>query len=387
MPHNPSVLSKRAAIDLSLNALARAAAAKPPIWDLTVSNPTHVGLGFDDEAVRRAIGAADPATYDPHPRGLASSRRVLADQLDWDPEHLVLTATTSEAYSFLIKLFCDPGDQVLIPEPSYPLLCILARLEGTVAVPYGLRFDGDWHLDRTAFAERLNARVKLILSVSPNNPTGAYLSDDDREFLLGHGLPVVSDEVFAPYDLRCAEAGPLRHSRASSGLLFALGGLSKAAALPQIKLSWIAASGDRADVGRALAHLDVITDTYLSTNELTQRALSSLLSGPSAERRRRVFERLEHNRRSALALRKDVPEISVLPVQGGWYQVLRLPLVMSEEQWVLSFLERGVLVQPGWFYDFPDEPWVVVSLLTPPAVFEEGLRHLAQVAAAALHRG
>lgn len=377
------VFSKRGGFDLALNALARAVEKSPPAWDLTVSNPTRVGLELDDEAIRRAIGAADPTCYAPHPRGLVSARRALGKQLDWDPEHLLLTATTSEAYSLLIKLFCDPGDRVLIPEPSYPLLSMLTRLEGVVAVPYGFYYDGQWHIDNAALLEHLDPRVKLILAVSPNNPTGAYLSDEELDSLLSHGLPLVVDEVFAPYDLRRTEARALRHTKANSGLLFALGGLSKSAALPQLKLSWIAASGDETRIERVLSQLDVIADTYLSANEVTQRALPRLLTEPSAARCSQIFERLQHNRQSAQSLQWQAPEISVLPVQGGWYQVLRLPALMSEERWVLELVQHGVLVQPGWFYDFADEPWVVVSLVTAPRVFAEGLNRLGEVVAAA----
>jgi len=306
----------------------------------------------------------------------------LGDRLGWNPDHLVLTATTSEAYSSLLKLFCDPGDHVLIPEPSYPLLPMLARLEGVVAVPYAFRFDGQWHVDRSAFLERMSPRPTLVVAVSPNNPTGAFLSANDLDFLSSHGLPVIVDEVFAAYDLRREQVSALQHTKASAGLLFALGGLSKAAALPQMKLSWMAVSGAETLVRRALAQLDLITDTYLSVNELTQRALPSILAA-SEERRRLVFERLKQNRQSLREILGDAPEISALPPEGGWYQVLRLPNVLSEQEWVLSFLARGVLVQPGWFYDFPDEAWVVVSLLTKPRSFSEGMRRVVQVVASA----
>jgi aspartate/methionine/tyrosine aminotransferase len=254
---------------------------------------------------------------------------------------------------------------------------MLARFEGVVASPYSFRYDGQWHIDRMAFAERMGPEVKLILAVSPNNPTGAYLSEEDLAFLLSQGVPLVVDEVFAPYDLRHARPQPLRQRNARSGLLFALGGLSKAAALPQLKLSWIAASGEERLVEESLAHLDLITDTYLSVNEITQRALPSLFS-PSERRRQLVFERLQQNRRSLAELLRDAPEISALPPEGGWYQVLRLPSVFSEEEWVLRFLERGVLVQPGWFYDFPVETWVIVSLLTEPHAFNEGMRQVVE---------
>lgn len=375
------MFSKRASFDLTLNALARAAEASPPTWDLTSSNPTTVELGFDDGSWAPMGGTPSPV-YDPDPRGLLSARRALGKELSWDPDRLVLTATTSDAYSFLIKLFCDSGDRVLIPEPSYPLLPMLARLEGAAASAYALRFDGDWHIDRAAFTDHLDDKAKLIFAVSPNNPTGAFLAPDDLDFLLSHGLPVVLDEVFASYDLRAARPASLLHTEASSGLLFALGGLSKAAALPQLKLSWIAASGDGPSVKRALQQLDLITDTYLSLNDVTQRALPSLLVA-SVERRRLVFERLRTNLHRVDRALRDVPEVSVLPVEGGWYQVLRLPKVQTEEAWVLGFLERGVLVQPGWFYDFPGEAWVVVSLLTPPETLSEGLREVAAAITAA----
>jgi len=374
------MFSKRGAFDLTPNAIARAIEVTPPDWDLTSANPTAVDLAFADGAAE-ALRASSLTRYEPHPRGLESARRALGEQLGWNPNRIVLTATTSDGYSFLMKLFCDPGDLVLIPEPSYPLLPMLARLEGVVASPYPFAFDGDWHIDRPAFLERLGPRVKMIVAVSPNNPTGAFLSADDLEFLTSHGVPLVLDEVFASYDHRCAQPITLRHSEARSGLLFALGGLSKAAALPQLKLSWMAVSGAEDLIERTLPQLDLVTDTYLSVNDLTQRALPLLLSA-SAARRRVVFERVRQNRRRLVDLLRDAPAISALPVQGGWYQVLRLPNVLSEAEWVLAFLERGVLVQPGWFYDFPVGAWIVVSLLTPPSALSEGLRRIVETVGA-----
>lgn len=375
------MFSKRGAFDLTLNPLAHATQRTPPRWDLTGSNPTNAGLAFADLALQ--MQQASLALYDPHPRGLASARRSLGAQLDWNREHLVLTSTTSEAYSSLMKLFCDPGDHVLIPEPSYPLIPILARLEGVVASPYSFRYDGQWHIDRADFLERIGPRVKLIVAVSPNNPTGAFLSADDLEFLLSHGVPLVLDEVFAAYDLRREQCSALQHAQSPSGLLFAFGGLSKAAALPQLKLSWMAVSGAENLVQRALGQLDLITDTYLSVNDVTQHGLPALLTA-AEERRGLVFERLQRNGRTLGELLRSAPEISALPTEGGWCQVLRLPNVLSEQEWVLGFLKSGVLVQPGWFYDFPDEAWVIVSLLTEPRIFSEGLRRIVQSVAAAV---
>lgn len=375
------MFSKRGAFDLTPNSLARATQRTQPRWDLTGSNPTNEGLAFGDLALQ--MQQASLALYDPHPRGLASARRSLGAQLDWNREHLVLTSTTSEAYSSLMKLFCDPGDHVLIPEPSYPLIPILARLEGVVASPYSFRYDGQWHIDRADFLERIGPRVKLIVAVSPNNPTGAFLSADDLEFLLSHGVPLVLDEVFAAYDLRREQCSALQHTQSLSGLLFAFGGLSKAAALPQLKLSWMAVSGAENLVQRALGQLDLITDTYLSVNDVTQHGLPALLT-VAEERRGLVFERLQQNRGTLGELLRSAPEISALPTEGGWCQVLRLPNVLSEQEWVLGFLKSGVLVQPGWFYDFPDEAWVIVSLLTEPRIFSEGLRRIVQSVAAAV---
>lgn len=375
------MFSKRGAFDLTPNSLARATQRTQPRWDLTGSNPTNEGLAFGDLALQ--MQQASLALYDPHPRGLASARRSLGAQLDWNREHLVLTSTTSEAYSSLMKLFCDPGDHVLIPEPSYPLIPILARLEGVVASPYSFRYDGQWHIDRADFLERIGPRVKLIVAVSPNNPTGAFLSADDLEFLLSHGVPLVLDEVFAAYDLRREQCSALQHTQSLSGLLFAFGGLSKAAALPQLKLSWMAVSGAENLVQRALGQLDLITDTYLSVNDVTQHGLPALLT-VAEERRGLVFERLQQNRGTLGELLRSAPEISALPTEGGWCQVLRLPNVLSEQEWVLGFLKSGVLVQPGWFYDFPDEAWVIVSLLTEPRIFSEGLHRIVQSVAAAV---
>jgi alanine-synthesizing transaminase len=376
------MISRRGAFDLTPNALARAMQRTPPRWDLTGSNPTKAGLAFTDVPPQMP-SAGSLALYDPHPRGLASARRLLGVQLDWNPEHLVLTSSTSEAYSFLLKLFCDPGDQVAIPEPSYPLLPMLSRLEGVVASPYSLRYDGQWHIDRAGFLASMGPQVKLIVAVSPDNPTGAFLSSDDLNFLLSHGVPVVLDEVFAAYDLRREQPSALQHTKSCSGLLFALGGLSKAAALPQMKLGWMAVSGAEPLVQPALAQLDLITDTYLSVNDVTQHELPALLT-VAEQRRGSVFERVQQNRRTIGELLRHAPEISVLPTEGGWCQVLRLPTVLCEQDWVLGFLQSGVLVQPGWFYDFPDEAWVMVSLLTETGVFSEGIHRIAQSVAAVI---
>jgi len=378
-----TLYSKRSGFDLAPNAVARALVVNPPRWDLTMSNPTRAALGFDDAALEAALWSADPARYEPDPRGHQVAREALAQALSTDAERLVLTASTSEAYSYLIKLFCDPGGRVLVPEPSYPLLSMIAQYEGVIAAPYPLRYDGSWHVDRHALRRSFDSRAKLILTVSPNNPTGAFLSEGDRDALLALGAPVVCDEVFAPYVLRRDVPAPLEHKRVDHGLLFALGGLSKAAGLPQLKLSWIEASGESQLVDAALARLELIADTYLSVATPVQHALAGLLA-VSEGRRRLIFERVKENHALVARTLAQVPELTSLPVDGGWYQVVRLPNILSEEAWVLGLLENGVLVQPGWFYDFSDAPWVVLSLLTPPRLLAQGLERMVETVADAL---
>jgi aspartate/methionine/tyrosine aminotransferase len=376
--------SRRSREALAPNSIAEAIAARRggtrAFVDLTRTNPTTADLPYDTAAIRSAL--ADPAVlrYEPSSFGSASARATVAEVwrgrgIAVDPEHVVLTASTSDAYSFLFKLLCDPGDQVLVPRPSYPLFEHLCRLEGVVPVTYPLEYDGAWHMDTQALSARVTPLTRAVVLVSPNNPTGSFVSRDELAKIAELGLPIVSDEVFGAYGIG---KGPSRARTAlelTDGLVFALDGLSKYAALPQMKLAWITASGDRAAVGEALPALELIADTFLSPSAPAQCALPALIEG-TKETREAIRARLAHNL-STLARIAAGTAVSPLHTEGGWSTVVRLPATRGEDDWVLGLLEeRDVLVQPGWFYDFFEEPFVVLGMLTPEADFEAGVRRL-----------
>lgn len=379
------MFSKRTAVNRQPNSLAltceRLRAAGAPLLDLTQSNPTRCDLPYAREEILRALGDPRGLEYEPAPSGLLASRRALLDltqPVRLEPRQVVLTASTSEAYGFLFKLLCDPGDVVLAPQPSYPLFEHLALLEEVRLRPYRLEYDGAWHIDLDSVREALSPRTRAILLVSPNNPTGNYLKRSELDSLTDLGLPLICDEVFADYPL--AEAPPATAVSALSareGLVFTLGGLSKLAALPQLKLGWIFLGGAARLWQEALARLELITDTYLSVSTPVQHALPRLL-----ELRAKTSDALRARLRDNLeALRLACAHTAVTPlfVEGGWYANLRLPAVRSEESWVLELLDvEGVLVQPGWFYDFASEPFFVISLLTPQPVFAAGVRRLVE---------
>jgi len=355
------------------NAIARALRARTsPFVDLTLSDPGAAGLPIGPAALPPA------PLYEPHPRGLLAAREAVAALHGVSAERVLLTASTSEAYSWLFKLLCDAGDEVLTPEPSYPLFGYLTALESVRAVPYALRWDGEWHLD--AGALQFSQRTRAVLAVSPGNPTGAYLKEDERAELARacreHGCALIVDEVFADFP-----AGPdPRRARTAAAyqdaLSFSLSGLSKVAGLPQLKLGWIAAGGPGAD--EALRRLELIADTYLSVSTPVQLAAPALL----AERhtfQRAMNERLAHNRAALAAARPPGAPWDVLRAEGGWSEVLSVPRSRSEEEWTLALLDAGVLVHPGYFFDFPEGAHLVVSMIAREDDFARGVEILARV--------
>jgi aspartate/methionine/tyrosine aminotransferase len=382
------MFSARTRWDLTPNRLATLAAAARaagrPLLDLTETNPTRAGLVAPAEVL---AWLAEPRglRYRPDPRGLEAARRAVAADyarrgLAVDAGHVLLTASTSEAYSFLFKLLCDPGDAVAVPRPSYPLFEYLARLEGASVVPYPLRYDGEWHVARGDLEAVLTDRTRAVVVVSPNNPTGSYLKRDEAAALLSlcaeRGLALVADEVFADFALR--EDGRRVPSLAGrdEALTFALGGLSKSCGLPQLKLAWIAASGPAAARDGALDRLEVVADTYLSVGTPVQEAAPELLRALPALQaplRERVLANLDVLRDQAAR----VPVVSLLEPEGGWSAVLRAPAHLGEEEWCSRLVEEdGVLVQPGYFFDFPGEAYLVVSLLPEPEAFAAGIARL-----------
>jgi aspartate/methionine/tyrosine aminotransferase len=356
------------------------------VLDLTETNPTRVGLEappdmfalLADERARR---------YEPDPRGLAAARQaVSADYgrrgVDLHPERLVLTASTSEAYAFLFKLLCDPGDEVLVPRPSYPLFDYLAGLESVEVKPYPLPYDGEWRIDLPALRESAGPRTRAIVLVSPNNPTGSFVKEDEvaavQELAAEKELALVSDEVFADYPWTASDGGPSL-ARDGPALAFALGGLSKSCGLPQLKLAWTAVSGPARWREEALARLELLADTYLSVGTPVQRAAPALLAR-AEELRAPVAARVAANLDALRGLRGQGQAASLLHGEGGWSAVLRIPATESEEERVLALLDaHDVLVHPGYFFDFPREAYLVVSLLPRPADFAEAVSRILRV--------
>jgi aspartate/methionine/tyrosine aminotransferase len=389
------MFSSRTRWDLTPNRLATLAetvrASGRPFLDLTETNPTRAGLQAPPHLLSW-LAQPRGLRYQPDPRGLRAAREAVARDFarhgaTVDPDRVVLTASTSEAYGFLFKLLCDAGDAVAVPRPSYPLFEYLARLDGVDVVPYPLRYDGEWHLGRGDVEAVLTPNTRAIVVVSPNNPTGSFLKRDEAGALLAlcaeRGLALIADEVFADFafgaDARRVETVGGR----VEALTFALGGLSKSCGLPQLKLAWIAASGPEPTIADALARLEIVADTYLSVATPIQEAAPEVLAA-LPDLQAPIRERVGTNLRALREQAARVPVITLLEPEGGWSAVLRVPALRSEEEWCAHLLEEdGVLVQPGYFFDFPNEAFLVLSLLTPTEAFADGsARLLARVAGA-----
>ena len=295
-----------------------------------------------------------------------------------EPSQVVLTTSTSEAYSWLFKLLCSPDDAVLVPRPSYPLFEHLAALEGVQLHSYSLEYHGRWSIDLESIRDAPR-NVRALIVVSPNNPTGSFLSVEEQAALSGECArrkwALIADEVFADYPLEIV--APVTDLAARAPVLsFTLGGLSKSVGLPQLKLAWIIAGGPGAQRQSALDVLELIADTYLSVATPVQVATPHLLEAGKAVRAS-IHERVRQNLDVLRATAMAFPACDVLPVEGGWSAVVRVPSMRSEERLVLDLLEHErVLVHPGYFFDFPREAYVVVSLLPPPDMFADAVTRL-----------
>jgi alanine-synthesizing transaminase len=346
--------------------------------DLTASNPTEVGL-FADESWLRLLSKSESARYRPEPFGLASARAAVAEAyaargLHVEPSQVILSSSTSEAYSWVFALLCDPGDSILTPAPSYPLLHHLASLAHVRPRTYGIGYDGAYFIDLDSVRANLEPSTRAIVLISPNNPTGSFTRSDELEALEALSLPIISDEVFADFCLQPKPPDIPSALLAKHSLVFALGGLSKAYGWPQLKLAWIVVHGPVEQRREALARLELIADTFLSVNTPVQEALADLVAF-GRDRQQRISQRLLANWRTVERLTADSP-VTARPVQGGWSSVLCLPLTEPGD-WATALIEREhVLVQPGWFYDFDDDRLIVLSLLTPEADFTEGVTRI-----------
>ncbi len=361
------------------NPIAQALARRvSPYLDLTQSNPTRAGIDYPVAGIVSGFGDARMLHYEPQAFGLPAAREQIAALHGVDPQRVVLTASSSEAYAWLFKLLADAGDCVLAPRPSYPLFEYLAALESVRVDYYPLHYDHGWFIDCAALEARITPRTRAVILVNPNNPTGSYVKRDELERLGAicrrHGLAIISDEVFADYAITEDERRVPTLAGFGDALTFCLNGLSKLAGLPQMKLGWMLAGGP--DASEALHKLELIADTYLSVGAPVQFALAALLAA-RVPVQAQIRERLQRNMAALRAGIERTPGISLWPPEGGWYATLQVPRVRSEEQWTLDLIEKhGVLVQPGFYYDFEREAFLVVSLLTSPDIFDEGMERL-----------
>lgn len=386
------MFSSRLHPDFTTNPITEAVrehrAAGRPFFDLTESNPTRADLPYDESGIREALSDPRMFLYDPQPAGLPSARQAVVEYYSEagaqvDPEQVLLTASTSEAYALLFKLLADPGDQILVPHPSYPLFEFLTSLEAVRVISYPLRYHDGWFIDREVLEHLLTPRTRAVVLVNPNNPTGSYLKQQEHAWLTAlcaeRGIAIISDEVFADYALMPDPQRVTTLAGETGGLTFSLSGLSKVTGLPQMKLGWIVASGPLQLRREAYERLEFIADTYLSVSTPVQLAAPTLL----ATRKTFQAELRERLRRNLAWVRQALGRSSFHPllVEGGWYVVLQVPRVRTEEEWILTLLrEQDVLVQPGFFYDFEQEAYLVLSLLTPEMVFQEGVSRLQKAA-------
>jgi alanine-synthesizing transaminase len=391
MSSNASRFSRRLPPHAERNAISveveRLRAAATPFIDLTESNPTTAGFDYPADLLA-ALAAPAGLRYEPQPSGLASAREAIAEdaarrRVSVDPATVIVSASTSESYSWLFKLLCNPGDSVLVPRPSYPLFEHLTALEGVRAIPYDLVYHDRWTIDMDSL-RNAPEDTRAVLVVSPNNPTGSFISPGDLERLSAicdaRGWAIVADEVFADYQLE--EANPLTDIAQHAGVLaFTLGGASKMLGLPQVKLGWIVAGGPSATRDAALSALELIADTFLSVSTPVQLAAPSLLHRGDAVRHQ-IQRRTRRNLALARTLVATVPACELLRTEGGWSAVLRVPATVGEEQMVLDLLRRDrVLVHPGYFFDFAHEAFIVVSLLPPSDIFEDGIMRVLRATA------
>lgn len=372
------MLSRRAAWDTPTNALTRAREslqrAGTPLLDLTASNPTTAGFDYPLDEIGEVLARGAHASYEPQPLGLRSAREAVALLYGVNYCDVVITASTSEAYSFLFKLLTDPGDEVLTAVPSYPLLEHLAALEQVSLRTFPLALHRRWELERHVVEQAVTPAVRAIITVNPNNPTGSYVVAEEQQALASLGLPLISDEVFFEFEL---EPPPtIRHLVREDVLSFALGGLSKSAGLPHLKLGWIVVSGPPEPKRRAVEALELIADNFLSVSTPVQQALPDLLRiAPGI--RNQISARTRRNLDALRAAVATKPSLRVLPSEGGWMAVLRVPNIATDEELALRLLhDANVIVHPGYFFDFSSDGHLALSLLAQESAFDEALSRM-----------
>jgi len=356
-----------------------------PLFDLTASNPTQCGFHYDSAAILSALQNPASLVYDPQPKGMLAARCEVAryyledHHTAIDPESLLLTTSTSEAYSYVFRLLCNPSEELLLPKPSYPLFEFLAALQDVHLVPYSLEYAQGWFIDFRSLERAITPRTRAILLVHPNNPTGSHVSPEELARLnvlcRKNNLALIVDEVFLDFAFR----GAVRKTLAANSetLTFTLSGLSKISALPQMKIAWLAVTGPAPFVRSALDRLEIIADTYLSLSASAQAALPTLL-GQRNSLRKQLLDRIGENLAYLESVLRANPLAELLHAEAGWYAVLRLRRApASDEDFAIRLLrDHHVLLHPGHFYDFPSNGFLVLSLITPTTDFRHGLAHL-----------
>jgi len=368
-------------------AIEQSTASGVRLLDLTLSNPTRAGLHYDEARILQSLASPRAMDYDPQPKGLPGARAAVAayynaqHEVEVHAESVILTTSTSEGYSFVFRLLCNPGDELLVPKPSYPLFEFLADLQDVKLVPYPLIYDHGWQMDFPSLEKVVTKRTRGVVVVHPNNPTGFFVHSDEQEtlnqFCRKHSLAVISDEVFLDY---AHDRVKRQTFAANQGVLtFTLSGVSKISAMPQMKVAWVVTSGPSAEVEAAQARLEVIADTFLSMNAPIQWAVPALL-----EQRKRIQRQLLERVLANLAeLDRQLSAQKTfqrLNVEGGWYTVLRVPVTQTDEELAVDLIRRkSVLVHPGHFYDFPSDGYLVLSLITPEGEFAQGMQRVLEL--------
>ena len=370
--------------------LAEARSSARPLLDLTTSNPTEALTDYPHAEIAGALRSVSSFRYQPEPFGLPETRAAITRRLkrrtgaDISPAQVALTASTSEAYSDLFKLFADPGDEILVPTPSYPLFDYLAQLDSVKLKPYQIAYDGSWFIDFDSLAAAVSPKTRALILVNPNNPTGSFLKTSEfdrlRDFVLSHRLPVISDEVFVDYAFGEPACGRSTLNDQQDVLAFTLNGLSKAAAMPQMKLGWIIVNGPEPERLRACSRLELVLDTYLSVGAPVQLAASRLFEiGDTLQQR--IQTRIKNNV-ALLAACLAGTSVHMLNCEGGWSAILRVPGMLTEDEWTTRLLrEHAVIVQPGYLFDMRGGTFLVVSLLTEEETFAAGIQRIVAQAA------
>jgi aspartate/methionine/tyrosine aminotransferase len=367
-------------------ALVRRRASRKRLFDLSISNPTECGFKNNRPAILKALSQPAALRYEPNPRGLLVARRAVETYhaqfgMKIAGEDIFITTGTSEAYAFVFRLLCNPGDDILVPEPSYPLLDFLADIQDVKLVRYPLLYDHGWQIDFHALEKAITPRSRGVMVVNPNNPTGHFIKAGEmkhlNEICSGRQMAIIADEVFLDFAL--AAKRPASFAANTDALTFTMSGLSKIAGLPQMKASWLITSGPKDLKSQALARLEVIADTYLSMNTPVQLAIPILLKQRHGFQKQ-VMARVRKNLAELDRRLRRQKSCGRLEVEGGWNAVLRVPAIQSDEDIAIQLLdEKSVYLHPGHFYDFSGDGFLVVSLITPEKEFAEGIRRVLSI--------